>query len=575
MIRITFVFAILIAWVYQFVGHLIWRYLPVVSQDQLGLPLTAAILVCMALPLLLVKRTTHAANEFCFDRRIDTRLLLLLGVITALNWLIFASHWSALPLHTYGDEFFHNARTLIEYNYWRDVLHSFGTPQGAHFPSDFPSAHFIIYPSVAYFTTTILSLLQGDPGSIVYQRHALLIWLLPIPIAAYILGRALEITRQSSFLFALALAVSPLLASYTLSYYIEIPYISIELAALVWLVLGEKNHDAYALCLAVGLASVATLVRESTLPFAFFIVTASIYCNSKLPISRIRKLTLSFWFVFAGLIPCLLYSYAKSAYSGQHTARLAIVNFWRQDWTSLLTYGLVHLNIIMLLLALTSWLFIARRQTRTVIIAMTATLCGTLMMYGLFETGWMPWSRNYALLFAPLNALALLGLYWVSTKFNVKVVRSVLIIAVFGNIAIAAMYFSDDRLFHENEAIFDLGPALANLGHLQGDVKVYEHRPEFMRNQFVMPANVTVVNVAPEVNAFIPLKDIETFLPSDAHWILYYYYRNVAAPQNLHSAPQAPRNEIENGRYIVHSLSNDPFADGRTGVALLEKRNQK
>ncbi|MDB5775642.1 MAG: hypothetical protein JWP38_1775 [Herbaspirillum sp.] len=585
MIRSTFAAAIVLAWVYQFIGHRIWRYLPYVSQDHTGLPIAIAVLLCMTLPFVFVKRLAHAANGFRFDRRADGGLLLLLAAIAALNWLVFVSHWTTLPLHTYGDEFFHNERTLIEYNYWHDLLHPVPGKDGL----EFPSAHFIFYPSVAYFTTTILTWLQGDPASIVYQRNALLIWLFPIPMAAYMLGRALEIARRLSFLFALALAVSPLLASFMLSYYIEIPYISIELMALAWLVRGEKNQDAYALCLAVGLASVATLVRESTLPFAFFMVAAALYCSSRFSIERAGKIALQAWFVFAGLMPCVLYSYAKLCYAGPQSTRLAMTNLLHQDWWLLLTYGLLYLNPIVLLFALAAWRFIVRPKTRMLLVTMTAALVGTLFMYGMFEPGWMPWSRNYALLLAPTVALALAGLYWLADKFNSKVTQSILIGGSLVNLVFASLYFTDNRLFHENEAIFDLAPALAQLGQLKGTVKVYEHRPVFMRNQLVMPSNITLVNLAPEISTFMPLSDIESRLPSDARWILYYYYQNAATPwklrtasqkvreisPQLHPAAEALRSEMENGNYVIRSLNNDPFSDGRTGVALLERKDKR
>lgn len=570
MTRLLFACLVIGTWLYQFAGHAIWRFLPGISQDKTGLPLVLVLISLLGVPLAVAVRPRRSLRSAVFSFNREE----LLGIAAALAialafWAAFAMPWAQLPLHTYGDEFFHNERTRIEFEYWWQLLT--GSPQ-----MEFPSAHFIFYPSGAYFLNTLLSWLQGNPGSIVFQRQSQLFWFMLIPFASYILCRIMSIGRGTSVLFAAVPAVSPLLASFTVSYYIELPYIPLELAAFIWLLVSEKQKDTQALWLAVGMASIATLIRESVLPVAFFIVCGAIWQHVRLARKPMASMMFAAWSVLAGLIPCLTYSLAKRQFAGPASTRLSVENLLNQDWRLLALYGLLYLNAVIVLLAAGA---LRRRSVDTRITALAALggLAGSLLMYGLFETGWMPWSRNFALLVAPVLVLAAIavsakrqpGEEATGNRFFSR--QAMLAYACVFNMGVALLCFKDNRIFHENESVFDLAPALATLSKIDQPLKVYEHRPPFMRNQLPLPPQLELINVAPEVNGFMTLPEIEKHLPSDARWVLYYYYRNTAAPLRLYSAPQASLEAIDISRFAIRLTTDDPFSQGRIGVALLER----
>ncbi|NQE51546.1 hypothetical protein [Herbaspirillum rubrisubalbicans] len=570
MIRLMFGGLVIATWLYQFAGHAIWRYLPWISADKTGFPLILIAVSIIGFPLLMALRPRAASPKTSLlSRREDLPAIGMVLAIGLVFWAVFAMPWTHLALHTRGDELFHNERTRIEYDYWRQLL-------GAAPPMEFPSAHFIFYPSGAYFLNTLLAWLQGDAGSIVFQRQSQLLWFMLVPMASYSLCRILSISRRTAILFAAIPAVSPLLASFTVSYYIELPYVPLELAAFAWLLIAERESDKPALWLAVGMASAATLIRESVLPVAFFIVCAAIWMHIRHTAKPLKSFWFAIWAILAGLLPCIAYSLVKRQFAGPASTRLSLENFLNQDWHLLALYGLVYLNAIMLALVVYGW---RCRSTDTRITALAAfgSMGGSLLMYGLFDAGWMPWSRNFALLIAPLLVVAAIASAKISSTNpngagnRFLSLQATLAYACIFNIGVAAVWFKDDRMFHENEAIFDLAPAMEKLAQKGQAIKIYEHRPPFMRNQLPLPPQLELINVAPEVNRFMPLQAIEKHLPSDAHWILYYYYRNTAAPSRLHAVPQAPREAIDTSRFAIRLTTDDPFSQGRIGVALLER----
>lgn len=564
-IRLALAFAIPAAWTYQFVLHRTWIFYPAIAQDHLGMPLFAAAIVILSFPLLLWKAIRPLQAVPILHWPSEYRWIGLLTMLAALNWLLVAWPWLGLPQHTYGDEFFHNIRTAFEFDYWHKLFIS-----GGRVPADFPAAHFIFYPSLAYFTTTLLAWLQGDAGSIVFQRQAQLFWLLPIPALTYVLGRLLDVARWPMLLFAAVIACSPLLASFTISYYIELPYISIELASLIWLVTAWKKRDVHSMCMAVGFASLATLVRESTLPFAVVIALAAAWTIRGIMQDPISRRLLQGWFLIAAILPCAVYSYARKLYAGPDSTRLAIGNLPKQEWSSLLIYCAPYLNTVLLLLGLASLRWLLRSETRRPSLVLASALAGTLLMYGMFLPGWMPWSRNYALLFVPVTGTCLLGLYWLWATGRRRLASGMLAAAFICNITVSALWFKDNTLFHENEAMFDLAPALAILSSQPGQISVYEHRPAFMIQQLPLPANVKLINEGKDSGTFLPWEELRDKLPAEARWVLYYYYENRSKPPVLNALKRTPKlNTAEIDGFTVRSAVDDPFSGGRTGVMLL------
>jgi hypothetical protein len=154
---------------------------------------------------------------------------ILVFLVGAVLWAAFAAPLLGVQPHAYGDESHHLRRVLVEFTYWRTLFTSTPTPIDGPF--------FVFYPAVGYIPSIVLTWIGGDgeysQRSAAMVRAGMVVWYLASLYGTLAISRQLEFRTRLVRLAAVALvAFIPVLLAYQDSFYVELPYVPLQLAAL-------------------------------------------------------------------------------------------------------------------------------------------------------------------------------------------------------------------------------------------------------------------------------------------------------------------------------------------------------
>lgn len=594
--RSTFTFIaalVFFCWLLQFVGHQIWRYYPMMDLDNPteGIPVLLALLSLAFLPAFFMARnaaTPQAPAQqsgISHHWRAGGRNWLLAAAIIALaliNWAVFARDAAFFPLHVYGDEFFHSERTTMVRDYIVELWAYF---TGERSDAPFHSAHFIFYPSLAYLVNATFSGALGDSAALANQRLALLPHFLAIGAVTFACTLVLSGSRRLAFFVALLPASAPLLLSYTMSFYIELQYVAVYLLSAFLLHRGIEKQDDRTVWAALLIASAGPIIRESTVPLAACIGAAGLfYFLRKNPISGkpdVRSAALALYPLALTLTPFLLFYAAKTSYTDWDQTRMANANILRQDYGTLLGYSLLYLTPAWPVLAIAA-LFTKRFSDRVIVIAMWAGIGGTLLLYGRFLPGYMPWTRNYLMFYAPILMLMVIGAAHLYRSFGPR--RAALALpALLGasalfNVGMSGTYLNSNVLFHESEAVFDDGAITDYIRRHASDFAgqtLYGQHPVFQPSPVQALKDTVRYEEVPSLakkSQFFPFSKIVAELPAGQRYLLFHYYQNRSRPAAFAGLPAAKRpTRAELKGFRILAESPDPWSAGHTGTLLLER----
>lgn len=583
----TFVFIatiVVLFWLAQFVGHQIWRYYSVVhlSKIAIGLPAVIVVLMLAFLPAIFMAvysrpaiiPRTHASP---WHGSTSWILLVLVVVFATLNWVVFARDAAFFPLHVYGDEFFHNQRTTMVRDYISDLAAYFS---GARPDIPFHAAHFIFYPSSAYLANAAFAAAFGDVAAIVNERLALVPHFLAVAVVTFAGALALSGNRYLALLLALIPASAPLLLSYTMSYYIELQYVAVYLLSALLLHRGIEHGTERTIWAAILIASVGPIIRESTVPIAISIAATGafyfVWHGRFGPAITLGNVLRAAYVFVAALTPFLLFYAAKTAYTDWDQMRMSNANILKQEYGVLLGYSLLYLGPAWPILAVSA-LFSKRLSDRMVAVAMWASIGGALLLYARFAPGYMPWSRNYLMFYAPIMMLMVIGALHLNGIRKLKIPLVILLGgSVVFNLGISSLYLNNNLLFHESEAVLNdrliVEYVKQHPSNFLGQT-IYGQHPVFCLTPAVSLADFAEYREIPSLakqSQFFTFSKIASALPSDGRYLIYYYFKNQSRPPVFSALPAAERPSVAEGFRIL-AESSDPWSAGRTGMLLLER----
>lgn len=549
----------------------------------------------------------------------DLMLMVILICIGILFWWFFASEAIYYPMHTYGDEAFHMSRVKLMNSDFFSWVHYFFSHNAS--PPAYRS-EYMMYPALAYVPVVFWNTFLGHIDSPADQRAFLVVSYLAIVITTYILARFIVKSRLISVLLAVLSISSALLLSYTMSFYIELHYVSVLLFSFWLLALGTEKNSPEVVFTAVFVSSLAPIMRESALGGTIGIVVAAILWHSLHGKSDkvINNFFSSFLYIFAGLLPFSMYYLAKSNYTNWDRTRTSLSYIFHQDYYSLFSYAFIYLGPLFILASfilcvyfkqasqqlhhISAWsrakkiALIGRgealyspQQTSTeldptkssYIYVLLAALVGIILelaMQVIFLPGYMPWTRNYLFYYAQFMVLSILCVNYLGQKKVSKNLFLILLLigGVLINTFIGHNYLKSNKWFHESEFVFDFRPITAYINeHRQQfenqTIYIYwpEHFPTYPEN--LLPNFIKLIKI-PALKAeplFFPFDRIQSALPKDARYILFYYLKNNAKPQAFHEIPAVIRPRLTYYSYQVLVESVDPWSYGNNGVMLLEK----
>lgn len=593
--RSTFTFVatvVFFCWLLQFVGHQIWRYYPMMDLNNpaAGIPVLLALLLLAFLPAVFMARNAappHSAAQPGISNhwRAGSRnwfLTISIIALALLNWAVFAREAAFFPLHVYGDEFFHSQRTTMVRDYIGELWAYFG---GERPNAPFHSAHFIFYPSLAYLANATFSGILGDAAALANQRLALVPHFLVIAAVTFAGALVLSCSRRLAFFMALLPASAPLLLSYTMSFYIELQYVAVYLLSAFLLHQGMEEQDERAVWAALLIASVGPIIRESSMPLAMGIGGGGVaYLLRKNLISgklNFRSAALALYPLVVVLTPFLLFYAAKSAYSDWDQTRIANANILKQDYGALVAYSVLYLSPAWPILAIAA-LFTKRFSDRVIVVAMCASIGGALLLYARFLPGYMPWTRNYLMFYAPILVLMIIGAAHLYRSFGRKpaslALPALLGTSVLFNVIVSSTHLKNDVLFHESEAVFNddtVTDYIRRRAHDFAGQTIYGQHPVFKPSPALALKDAARYEEVPSLakkSQFFPFSKIVAELPAGRRYLLFHYFQNRSRPAVFAGLPAAKRpTQAELKGFRILAESSDPWSAGHTGTLLLER----
>ncbi len=572
---------VFIGWLFQLVLYQTWRPLWGDSSRHHGMLICTLIAFIPLIYSIICLRKRLPLHIFHIEYQ-DCLAVVGLLCLGVLYWYFFCASAIYYPVHTYGDENCHN--TIIPL--MAQDLHSWFNYFTHHTaqPPNF-RASYMLYPSLAYIPAMLWLMAFGDPSSIVEQRMFLVIQYLAVVFTTYLLARLIIKSRIISILTALLPLSSALLLSYTMSFYIELHYVSVLILSFWLLAWGIRNNSKEVVVTSVLMASLAAIIRESAMPGTFGIILAALIWRY-LNVDRNKKIIVralsAIWYLIIGLLPFFLYYLAKSHYTNEDKTRVSLTFLLHQDYSALLTYSLLYLGPLILGIFLFFILNPSKlKQEPYLILAAVVGIGSSLFMQSIFIPGYMPWTHNYLFYYAQFIVLLI-----ITTNFiRQKLVKGNLIVIVFlcigiiANITITIKYLNNDQWFNESETIFDIRPIAKYMtDHQQAfnHQRVYLYWPKGFPSYPIklLPdfIKLTKINSIDAIPAFLDFNLIQQKLPAQAHYLLFYWLKNVSRPKKFHSIPAVRHpqsSELKNYHILIESV--DSWSQGRSGVMLLEK----
>ena len=578
-------------WFYQDGFLQLWRSIATFSQVPLWLGLFLSFLLFFTLGAALIKTTTSICNNdktgyFYIDNK-DFFYSLFITLATLLSWFLWVLPQLSRPPNTYGDEDFHFQATQAISDYISAFFH--GSPSPAAAPTAYR------YGGLMYLLFGLFTVWDKDLYlSPLLQRGALLIPLLVMTVLTFVLARKLLKDRLLALLFSAVISTSPLLLAFTMDKYLDIGHLPLLLITFASLYLGVTQKNIYALTLCGISASLAPLVRENILPTTLLIsVFLGIYGTFIYP----KKLKWAILITLATALPFCLFYFFKIHSTTVDIDRLSLKNIFLQDYSALFVMSAIYLNPFICLCSLLAF-FWKNTKVRLVITIILASALGQLCIYTFFESGWMPWSRNYIMFDSQFIFLALLGIAWVQKHFlKLKPVTAALMItAILFNLWLDKTELNRNQLFHEIEIRYPYEKLFSYLYTTQNILsgsQIYAQVPialpysfhyaeQMLKNKFATSLAVTFQQVwrnhqAAGYDNMLTFKEFTQRVPAQAEYLLFHWWQPTNTKMkvlNRYSHIEKPTAK-ELLPYKILFAESDPWSDGKAGFILLKKRLSK
>ena len=560
-----------LAWLSQGVFHQTWCVLLPITWT-----LGAYISLLLALsPLLYAGSLWHQRKVGALSIVTPPNTLIMLSFFVILSLLygwIFSGSALSYPLHIYGDVGFHTNRVILmaqDYHVWINYLFHNGQRPEFH-------AEYMMYPSVSYLPVTLISTLLGDVTSLSYHRFALLLYYVATVVASYLFARIILTSTSQRILLTLTTLTSALLLSYTMSYYIEMPYICILLFSFSLLAFGMKTKTPAFVLSAMFLASLAPIMRETAIPStAGIVIAAALWRITTYPTARIRAWGAAIVYCIVGLGPFIEYYIGKSHYTNWDKERTSLSFIWQQNYLAHFTYAFLYLGFFCFV-ALAFFIFSKKRfnQFPFLILAAIIGIAGSLISESIFIPSYMPWSRNYLFFYADFFVLTTICLAHFRAK---SIMTSLVALQVIMNIITCMVFLPKAELFHESETVFDIRPIVHYLeSQSNTHEKLFAYWPKGypLEPKQLLPhfSGIERIALQGDESHFVSFTSVTAAAPHEAHYILFYYFANNSQPKAFRQIPRSPypsAAELRDYRILINS--KDPWAPQQSGVMLLEK----
>lgn len=540
---------------HQFVLLQLWRSIS--GQFVLS---TIISLLGVALWTRLAVRWPGATDASAFEvGRRDLAAAGALFLASLVTWALFAFPNLSASVHTFGDEDHHLLTTRETWQYLRTYF-SGTLPTGGG-----PNAY--RYPGLIYFWAQFFSGFSPVVGF--YERLSLFFPFAATSLVAFLWCRLEAIAILPSVIFGLLFATSPLLLTYTTDFYLDIGHPVLAIAAFALLARFFRGSNRSGVGSAVC-ASLLFFVRDNALPTTA-VVAFALFCQTLYRDRSPRGFRRGTVLGVLTLLPPVLYLVLKTRATLVDTARLSVQNLFLQDYVTFFAYLLFYCGPYFLLGALT------RRRLFLGLLALA--FVGELLVYGLFQPGWIPWSRNYMMFLGPLAGMGILGL--ASLPRNPTAYRAALGIlglqVVFQGYGLIAQ-FNRNEYFHENEIRFEYREFFARIARETPDAcaagiltNVPIAIPWSWRQALpaLGPCQLSPIVASPGS----PFADFSELLKQHAArptpFFIYQWRRartHIPVLQALPSAPPPPR-DLPQGVKLLFSQP-DPWSEGEAGLAL-------
>ncbi|MEK7397661.1 MAG: hypothetical protein AAB116_12085 [Candidatus Poribacteria bacterium] len=499
--------------------------------------------------------------------------------LTVVSWRVWSYPFLSGIIGTWGDEDFHFGMTSLVSGYLAQYFH--GEIPGHMAPSAlrYPDAMLIL-------NTLFVNPFFGNQDNSFWHRFPLLIPYLGLVVIVYAV--ALNILRdfRASLLLSLPIAVCPIMLSLTSEKYLDVGHPFFFFLASFFLYEAIRTSD-FRMAILSGLSSgFLSLIRDNSAPTTMLYGGALLllgFMGSEADLFRkLRNAVVPF---LAATVPFVMFYFLKQKTTNIDVDRLRLANVFEQDYILFFRMAVIYLPIPSVLGIFA--FFHGTVRHNFAILVIFGSLVAQLMIYGLFQPGWMPWTRNYMMFLGQALFMGLLAIHQL-IQFAKKLRPALLAISVFGlglNVFVGATELGRNRIFHENENRFAYDQLMLFLAENQtefGNETLYLHVPIEIPTSFekaVQTANVRFRfwpvyfdEQKVSFNNFMGFEDFIQRLPSDFRYLIYCWRnpQTLSMVINNYPHPQKPSSEqLKNYRVLLEAI--DPWSEGRYGLMLLQK----
>jgi hypothetical protein len=347
------------------------------------------------------------------------------------NYLIIYPDLSR-PINLFGDEDFHIIST---FNYNSIIFNT------SHFQLNTDNIIQSVgrYPGLHHFLASIVG------SKDYYFRDAqFYLYFLFLGLTIVILLISRINSKLSIYLTLLLFLLSPLNITYFENYYIDLLIPFLVFTTLVAIYSYAETKDNFWLLIAIFSILITPFLRQHMLPTSIIFSLATMLIAYKNYHKKPLKYVLITLIFLTALFPLLFYIYTITNYYHNDQTRVFIKNIFKQDYPILILLSPIYIPAIIFL----NNLFI--KKDFFIFVALTS-LFAQLLLYGMFEPGWMPWSRNYLSFVGQIFFLVI----FINKKKDIKIFikNNLSFILLFILIFISSVYYSknNNTLFSENE----------------------------------------------------------------------------------------------------------------------------
>lgn len=574
----------------------LWRALPVIGQAAPILVLLALAIVfaawgwrldLLAAPQVLEEARTPPPQK---QKPIPTLVWLLPLILGLVLWGFTVLPHLDRTIDTWGDEDFHFLMTTQIGDYLSGYL-------GGDIPPG-PARHSWRYPDLMYLLhCAFANPFFQNQGSPFWQRLPLVLPFLATVLTVALVAWRLLGQASLALLCAALVATSPTLLAYTADKYLDIahPLLAVIASYGIYRSLDgvggslhqslDKKPTAWWVTTAVA-ACLLTFVRDNTAPttLAFGLAVSAIaYWQT-------RRIAAALLLLATATLPFFLFYFMKVRYTQIDANRLEVKNLFHQDYGVFFQMLPVYVPFPFLILSLVAAWASDDREVQIFALVSGSALWGQLAIYGLFETGWMPWSRNYLMFFGQFTVLALVGAHE-AIRLRPRwspVVAVLLGLGILANLGIDTLFLNRNKWFHEAEIRYDyerLFTESRDKGLIADHETVYMNFPTYARIAFdyagarvgAPHAQFIEVKFKPGSNAFeivdfMTFEELASRLPQDARLVLFHWRDSHSMVPALRDLKRVARpSQAELSGWTILADITDPWSRGADGMLLLKR----